>query len=120
MREIKFPTPKGESPAEESKSEGVSPVDDSFVLRKPKHRYFIVTGNAEHAGAVCMRLEDEGFDILSVSSFVMVHGQAQVQYSQITSRIGRSTLPTKFEVEVEEASKRMIQPAHGNIPPVRR
>lgn len=113
MREIQFPTPK----------DGVTPLGDQgdkFELRKPKHRYFIVTGNAEHAGTVCMRLEDEGFEVLSVSSFVMVHGQVQVQYSQIASRIARGALPTKFEVEVEEASKRMIQPAHGNLPSAKR
>jgi hypothetical protein len=119
MREIEFPKPKGETPAKESAPGSIPPDGDLFLLRKPKHRYFCVTGNAEHAGPVCARLEDEGFDILSVSSFIMVHGQAQVQYSQITARIVRSALPTQFELEVEEASKRMVRPIHGNLPPVK-
>lgn len=97
-------------------SQGTSKVLGFPKVPTLKYRYLAVTGPSEMAASMCARLEDEGFDILSVSAFIFQPQPGmQVQFSQITGRIPRDTLPTKIEQEVEAESKRMVKPIVGNI-----
>jgi hypothetical protein len=84
-------------------------------INQPKHRYFHATGPAEHIGDFCMKLEDEGFEILSVSDFVMAHQQGISQLSGITARISRDLPLTKTEQELVAEANQLVKPVKGRI-----
>lgn len=84
-------------------------------LSRPKHRYMVITGPIEAAHHLCARMDDEGFDIISVSSVFMQAGNQVAQLATITGLILRDAPKTALEIEVEAEQKRLVQPVKGKF-----
>lgn len=83
-----------------------------------KYRYLFAQVSPPGMDAMCQRLEDEGYEVISAIMQIIPASGGAAGLGMISARIDRKVPKTPSEVEMEKAAEsRIIQfPGNGRMP----